>query len=269
MDVVRSRSFSLGKLCTAQRSGSYSDVLKSCTALDSKNSKMSKVWRCNCRKQGNAPSGESRGSKTITLEQYRKLIDDLIALLEREDYRNKTDKCKIAQMKFVQKLGTNWRNGDTNALLALEQLIRREVSTHNYVQEQLQKMALQEMASTPEVSVEPLLLMLRDEDGDLAFPKDFLTYLHCPNKVLKTLEDFALSGCNTHELVYEFIRMGAKLDKEVPGFRGGGADQCATALFNIKRLVYGDDETAMLSSVPALTEDEKGYLVARNYKIVV
>jgi len=272
MDVANIQHFDLGRLDIRQNTiNNYSEALNICTALDWKNRKMRKVWRCNYKKdKSNKESEKNRQVvKNIrnTFEEYCKQIDDLIALLETEKYKYETDKCMIEEVKFVQRLVTNWKKGDTNALLTLQKIIRREVNTHNTGKDELQKLVLREMASNPQLSIEPLLSMIRDQDGKLAFPKDFLTYLHYPDRVLRTLQDFALSGFDTKKLIYEFIRIGTQLYNEVPNFRGGGSDRCAVSLLNIKRLIYNDDQTALFSSIPILNEDEKKYLIDHNYKI--
>jgi hypothetical protein len=46
-------------------------------------------------------------------------------------------------------------------------IIRREFEAPAYFQEHLQKMALQVMKSDPRSSIEPLLSLVRDKDGNL------------------------------------------------------------------------------------------------------
>ncbi len=265
MEVANIKHFNLGRLDVRQNTeNNYSEVLSSCTALDWKDRKMKKVWRCNYNKKDKA----STASIPETFEEYCRQIDELIALLETESYKYETDKCRMTQVKFVQNLATNWKNGDKNALLALQKIIRRDVNTHNTGKEEFQKMVLQEMASTPQLSIEPLLSMIRDQDGNLTFTKEFLTYLYYPDKILRLLQEFALNGFETKKLIYEFIRIGTKLYNEVPRFRGGGSDQCAVSLLNISKQVYNDDQMALFASIPALNEDEKKYLTDHNYKLI-
>jgi hypothetical protein len=98
------------------------------------------------------------------------------------------------------------------------------------------------------------------------FPPDLYAYLSCPAVVLAVLEDFALSGVETKRLVYEFIRIGAKLDKAFPDSETGRG-KCGLVLFNIRRLVYGDDQTALFAELPPLTDDEKQFLLVRRFAI--
>ncbi len=266
MEVANIKHFNLGRLDVRQNTeNNYSEVLSCCTALDWKGRQMKKVWRCNYNKKNIA----NTVSIPKTFEEYSRQIDELIALFETEAYKYGTDKCRMAQVKFVQSLTTNWKSGDANALLSLQKIIRRDVNTHNTGKEEFQKLVLQEMASTPQLSIEPLLSMIRDQDGNLAFPKDSLTYLYYPSKILRTLKEIALNGIEIKKLTYEFIRIGTKLKIGIPNYYNLRDDQCGVALSGIRKTFYNDNEVELLASIPQLDDDEKKYLIDHNYKIII
>jgi hypothetical protein len=198
-------------------------------------------------------------SSQKAIDKYSKQIADILA----KKYTDSPKWLSVAA-KVIKDLEKQWQKGDLNALAVLQKTIRREFDTTNYHKQHLQEMALQAMASNPELSIEPLLAMVRDEEGNLAFPKDRLTFLYYPNPILLILKDMAMSGFATKRLVYEFIRIGRRLDEAFPI---PNDSSCGLYLFNIKNLVYKGDNEALLAGIPELNEDERKFLVVHGWNI--
>ena len=187
-------------------------------------------------------------------DDYGKQIEKILA--EQRD----TAKMQAAAGKVIMDLEAAWKKGDTKAFVVFQKVIRREFETNNQYKEKLQDAVLQVMARNARLSVEPLLEMVRDQDGNLAFPKDYLTFLHYPDKILHTFEDLALGGFETNRLAYEFVRIGPKLEREIPHF-DRASNICSYALGNIRRMIYKGDDEAFFASLPELNSDEKEYLI--------
>ena len=231
---------------------------------------MKTVWRCN--RASPASAGTERVTATSVdpelIKKYSEQVETILSSTCTQKHSNNAyaPSWESLAEKVVDGLEEQWRKGDPNALSVLLRIIRREFEAPSGHQEKLQTLALQVMVSNPQASVEPLLSIVRDQDGNLAFPTDRLTYGAWPDKVLHVLGDIALGGVATKRLVYEFIRIGTKVD-EIPGCGTGRGTACKSALFNIRRLVYGDDQTALFAGLPAFTAEEKKYLVEYGYQI--
>lgn len=195
--------------------------------------------------------------------------DEVVALLS-DRYTGLT--CSLPDWErraqgLVRELAERWKNGDENALSVMQKIIRYEFDAPNLFKESLQDMVLSAMRESQQLAVGPLLSMLRDDTGAIVFEKDLLTYLRYPRKILGTLKDVALAGGETTTLVYEFIRMGAKLAAEIPNYKNSRDQTCGYALFNIRETIFNSDDTALLAALPALGEDEKQFLIDRGYNV--
>jgi len=272
----------LGRIDVRQSTkANYSAVLSSCTALDWKKREMKKVWRCNyhyseifspashpkggimglfrnpfARPESKADEGEARSNEK-SINKYTKNIEKILS----DKFTSKFDlsdwdKYAINEITDMLK---SWTHGDGGAIMVLRKLVRGEFKASNYHIGRLREFSLKAISSLGQESIEELLSLLRDNQGNLCFKKE--EYDYWPKTILQILEDIALARIETKKLVYEFISIGTKLDKMgIPNNHGG------VALFNIQKVIYGGDEKSLFSPpFPLLSENEKDFLAKRKY----
>lgn len=187
-------------------------------------------------------------------KSIEKILDEKFTL--RPDWAN----CAVAEIMDLLK---DWSKGDDGAHAVLLKLVRGEFKASNFHTGQLRALALKALVSVGPRSVDELLALLRDDKGNLLFRAD--NYRPWPDDVLAILEDLAVAGVEPRKLAFEFISIGAKLDK-----LHCSDNRTGIALYNIKRMVFGDDEKRLFAPpLPQFSEDEKDFLAKRTYGDVV